>query len=76
MESPNKTSTLTSIFKKLGFTKLKVMASVGHIAQIADDPKSYRNTGIYPSENFKIKVTLLPEKKEVVAKLKAAVAKA
>lgn len=76
VESPNKTSTLTSIFKKLGFTNLKVMASVGHIAQIADDPKSYHNTGIYPDDNFKTKVTLLPGKEDVVAKLKAAATKA
>ena len=36
VESPNKKATISGIFKSLGYTNVTVMASVGHIGEIAD----------------------------------------
>lgn len=73
-ESPNKVKTVTNILNKAGYSNIIVMASVGHIANIADNPKSYKNTGIHPQDGFKIDYKVLPDKREVVKKLKEQVA--
>lgn len=75
-ESPNKVASIREYLHKAGYTNTIVMASVGHIANIADNPKSYKNTGIHPNNNFKIDYKILTDKKEVVNKLKAQVEKA
>ena len=67
-ESPNKVSHIKEYLKKAGYS-VTVAASVGHIANIADDPKSYKNTGIYPEQNFKINYKVSEDKKEIVQKL-------
>ena len=46
VESPNKTKTITDILKKAGYTNARVLASKGHIQQLADDSKSWKNSGI------------------------------
>ena len=74
VESPNKLKTISEILKKAGYSNTTVMASVGHIANIADNPKSYKNTGIHPDDNFKLDYRILTEKKDVVKKLKEQVA--
>lgn len=73
-ESPNKVKTISNILKNAGYAKTVVMASVGHIVNIADNPRSYKNTGIHPNKNFKIDYKITENKKEVVNKLKAQVA--
>ena len=73
VESPNKVLTLTKIFKDLGYKNCKIMASVGHVTKIKDDAKSYYNTGIYPTQDFKINFVVEPTKKDVVEKLQKAV---
>lgn len=76
VESPNKVSTISKILKDLGYTNAVVMASVGHTTKIKDNRKSYRNTGIYPEENFKVDWAIDPDKKSVVDRLKAQAKKA
>lgn len=69
-ESPNKLKTISEILKKAGYINIVVMASVGHIANIADNPKSFKNTGIHPNDNFKLDYKVLSDKRDVVKKLK------
>jgi DNA topoisomerase-1 len=71
VESPNKVSTITKIFKDLGYTKAVVMASVGHTTKIKDNRNSYHNTGIYPDEDFRVDWAVDPDKKSIVDGLKA-----
>jgi len=76
VESPNKKATITSIFKAAGYNNVRVLASVGHITHIQDDPKSYCNTGIFPDKDFKINYKIMSDKKKVVDELKSAIEKA
>ena len=76
IESPNKKSTLTQLFKEIGYTKFKIEASIGHITEIADDPKSYWNTGIYPDKKFKVNYKVTANKKQTVEILKELAKKA
>ena len=69
-ESPTKVKTISEILKKAGYTNAVVMASVGHIANIADNPKSFKNTGIHPDDNFKIDYKVISDKRDIVKKLK------
>ena len=69
-ESPNKKATLTKIFKDLGFTNLKVEASVGHITEIENNPNTKWNTGIHVDDGFKIDYVISKDKKKVVTTLK------
>lgn len=71
VESPNKVATVTKILKDLGYSKATVMASVGHTTKIKDNKNSYRNTGIYPEEDFKVDWAVDPDKKSIVEGLKA-----
>ena len=70
IESPNKKATLAKLFKEIGYTKVRIEASVGHITEIADDPKSYWNTGIYPDKKFKVNYKVAIKKKQTVELLK------
>lgn len=69
VESPNKKSTISKIFKDAGYLHVDVEASVGHITQIGNGGP-YWNTGIFPEENFKINNNIIPSKTEIVKKLK------
>jgi DNA topoisomerase-1 len=46
------------------------MASVGHISSIKDTRGSYKNTGVYPTDNFRMNLVVSDDKKQVVQKLK------
>ena len=69
-ESPNKRATLTKIFKDLGYSKVKVDASFGHITEIENNPNTKWNTGIHVEDNFKIDYVISKDKKKVVTGLK------
>ena len=71
VESPNKVHTVAEIFKELGYEKTTVMASVGHTTQIKDKYGSYKNTGIYPKDNFRVEWEIDPEKYNIIEKLRA-----
>lgn len=75
VESPNKCSTIQKILKDGGYKNATVLASKGHITEIKDGGK-YWNTGIDPENNFKTNYAVSSSKKQVVEKLKEAVAKA
>lgn len=70
VESPNKVKTISNILTTAGYTKAVVMASVGHISNIKDTRGSYKNTGIYPTDNFRMNLVVSDDKKQVVQKLK------
>ena len=71
VESPNKTKSVTSILKSLGYTNVKVLATVGHTTQIKNVRGSYKNTGIYPDKNFKVTYEVMEDKYKVVENIKA-----
>ena len=71
VESPNKVSTISKIFKDLGYSNTVVMASVGHTTKIKDNRNSYRNTGIHPDQEFKVDWVVDPEKRNIIDKLQA-----
>lgn len=71
VESPTKTSHIKEYLHKAGYSKTRVMASVGHISNIQDSRDSFKNTGIYPNKNFFANYQVTEDKKEVVKKLKA-----
>ena len=75
VESPNKCATIQKILQDGGYKNAKVMASVGHFVEIKDGG-GYKNTGIYPTKDFKINYIVSPGKKEVFKKMQEAVAKA
>lgn len=72
VESPNKTKTITDILKKAGYTNARVLASKGHIMQLADDRNSWKNSGVWPSEDFKLNLQIADDKSSTVADLKQA----
>lgn len=74
VESPNKVATIKDIIKKAGYKNAQVMASVGHVMELANDYKSYKNTGVYTNKNFDLNLKVADEKYQVVEKLKAAAA--
>ena len=65
VESPNKVKTISAILKKAGYTKVTVMASVGHIMKLADGGPAF-NSGIYPKKQFKMNLVVSDDKKKVV----------
>jgi len=67
-ESPNKVKTISSILKNAGYNAT-VLASIGHIAILADGGPAW-NSGIYPKQKFKMKLEVADEKKKVVEDLK------
>lgn len=71
VESPNKIKTISGYLKDIKPDEFfVVMASCGHISNIADKSDSYWNTGIYPDNKFKINLIVSPDKKKVVDDLK------
>lgn len=73
LESPNKIAHVKEYLKDAGYKNLQVMASVGHIMQLADDRKSYKNSGIYVDNNFELNLKVSEDKFKTVAALKEAV---
>jgi DNA topoisomerase-1 len=71
VESPSKVHTVSEILKELGYTKAVVLASVGHTTRIKDVRDSYKNTGIYPKEDFRIEWEIDPEKRKIIENLRA-----
>ena len=57
VESPNKCAHVREYLQKAGYT-VKVMASVGHIMQLADDRKSFKNSGVYVDDGFKLNLKI------------------
>ena len=69
VESPNKVSSVTKYLKAAGYEKVIVSASVGHISSLKDNRTSYKNTGIFPEEDFRMNIAVSEDKKEIVKKL-------
>lgn len=69
VESPNKVSAITKYLKDAGYEKVIVSASVGHISTLKDNRTSYKNTGIFPEEDFRMNIAISDDKKEIVKKL-------
>ena len=42
------------------------MASVGHIMKLADDKSSWKNSGVWPEQDFKLNLQVVAEKQKVV----------
>ena len=72
LESPAKVKTISGILKNSGYN-VTVIASVGHITNIKDNKASYKNTGIYPDQDFKIDYAATNDKKELLNSLAAQV---
>lgn len=66
---PNKTQHISEYLKRAGYNA-KVMASVGHIMELANTG-NYHHTGVDPDHDFKMDIQIDAEKKDVVKKLKA-----
>lgn len=71
VESPNKISHIKEYLKKAGY-QVTVMASVGHIMELANGG-SYYNSGINPEKDFELNLKVSEDKYQVVQNLKAAV---
>lgn len=65
VESPNKVKTISGILKNAGYSKVVVLASVGHIMTLADGGPAY-NSGIYPKQKFKMNLVVAEGKQKVV----------
>ena len=74
VESPKKVPTITTILKKAGYKNARVKASVGHIQKIADNPKSWKNTGIWPDDHFRPDLVIADDKQSLVLELSQAAA--
>ena len=72
VESPNKCAHVREYLQKAGYT-VKVMASVGHIMQLADDRKSFKNSGVYVDDGFKLNLKIAESSNRTVEGLKEAV---
>lgn len=70
VESPNKVATIKSLLRGTKYEGAIVKASVGHICHIADNKQSYKNSGIFPEDSFKIDYKVMQEKKDLVKELK------
>ena len=75
VESPNKTKTIQDILKKAGYSNIKVLASAGHIMELANGG-SYYNSGVEPTKDFELNLKVADDKYKTVQDLKAAVKKA
>lgn len=69
VESPEKSKTITKIFRDAGYNNVTVMATIGHFTKL-NIGTGYYNTGIYPEDNFKIDYVIDDNKKENIRKLK------
>ena len=69
VESPTKVKTISAILKNAGYTKVNVVASVGHIITLSDGGPAY-NSGIYPKQKFKMNLTIADGKQKIVDEIK------
>lgn len=69
VESPNKVKTLANILKNAGYSKVTIVASVGHIMTLEDGGPAY-NSGIYPNKQFKMNLAVADGKKKIVTDIK------
>lgn len=76
VESPSKAKHITEYLKTAGFTHTTVIASVGHISNLKDNTRSYKNTGIFPDDGFRLNIAVTEDKHDVVETLKHQVSKA
>ena len=72
VESPNKLQTIKGICRKAGYNNINVMASKGHIQQLADDSSSWKNSGIWPNEDFRLNLQIADDKHKTVSELSLA----
>jgi DNA topoisomerase-1 len=68
VESPTKVKTISKILKAAGYSKAVVIASVGHLAKLADGGPAY-NSGIYPKQNFKANIIVAEDKQKIVSEI-------
>ena len=68
VESPNKVSHIQKYLRDAGY-KVSVMASVGHVMQLADGG-SYYNSGVDPKNKFDLNLKVSEDKYKVVEQLK------
>ena len=68
VESPNKVQHIQKYLRDAGY-KVSVMASVGHIMNLADGG-SYYNSGVDPKNNFDLNLKVSEDKYKVVQQLK------
>lgn len=69
VESPEKSKTITKIFKDAGYKNIVVQATIGHFSRMKDG-SGYYNTGIHPEDSFAVDYEIDPNKTDVVYKLK------
>lgn len=69
VESPEKSRHITEIFRKEGYNKVVVMATIGHFTKMKNG-SGYYNTGIDIGNNFAIDYELDHEKLQNINKLK------
>lgn len=69
VESPNKCSTIANILKKAGYSNTTVVASYGHIMELANGG-TYYNSGIEPLADFALSLKVSSDKQDIVKKLK------
>lgn len=72
VESPNKVKHVKEYLHAAGYKLATVMASVGHIMELANGG-DYYNSGVNPNKNFELNLKVSADKKDVVSKLKSAV---
>lgn len=70
VESPNKVHLIKEYLKKAGYRGATVVASLGHIMQLADGGNCY-NSGVDPTNAFSLNLQVAADKKEIVKKLTA-----
>lgn len=73
VESPNKCAHIQKYLTEAGYKNVKVIASVGHIMELANQRKSYYNTGITIEDDFSLNLKLSADKSEVMKRLTTAV---
>ena len=70
VESPSKAKHIKKFLHDAGYTNANVLASVGHIMHLADDRKSYKNSGVYVENNFELNLKISDDKAKIMAALK------
>lgn len=69
VESPEKSRTISKIFKDAGYNKVVVKATIGHFTKLKDGT-GYYNTGIHVKDDFKMDFITEPSKKDNITELK------
>ena len=70
VESPTKAPKIKKYLEEAGYKNVAVLASKGHISELKDNRASYKNSGIYPNEDFKMNLALAEDKVNLVKTLK------